>query len=242
MRRAEKKLLLSLNVIGDNIQKHQGEQKSEVGTGDLKSIIFGLHMFDPSENNDGECGNMELSEINAMTDKVIAMRGVHISDKDDRKFEINPRNLLESYGAKEGASSSFNSDPCLDEASYLSWVKKFEELSKSSGDSITETRNKGILDEEKRLKLEAAKKKAEEKKLSKWEALGYHSLNVNDPIIPPDCSSPSDSGSVHFVYGDCTDPSNVCPAEPAIIFRSTFFFDCHPAIYILFSYEIYILF
>ncbi|XVF22821.1 hypothetical protein REPUB_Repub12eG0203900 [Reevesia pubescens] len=29
----------------------------------------------------------------------------------------------------------------------------------------------------------------------------------------------SDSGSVIFVYGDCTDPSKVCPSEPAIILR-----------------------
>ncbi|XP_054780991.1 probable helicase CHR10 isoform X2 [Prosopis cineraria] len=217
MRRAEKKLQLSLNVIGDDIQEHEEEQKSGVGTGDLKSIIFGLHMFDPNENNDGELGDMNLSVINAMTDKVIAMRDVHISDKDDRKFEINPRNLLESYNAKEGSSVSFNSDPSLDEASYLSWVKKFEELPKSSGDSIMEMRNRGILDEEKRLKLEVAKKKAEEKKLRKWEALGYHSLNVNDPIITPDGGNTSDAGSVHFVYGDCTDPLNVCPSEPAII-------------------------
>ncbi|KAI9075943.1 hypothetical protein K1719_042099 [Acacia pycnantha] len=219
MRRAEKKLQLSLNVIGDNIQEHEDEQKSGVGTGDLKSIILSLHMFDPNENNDGELGDMDLSEINAMTDKVIAMRDAHISDKDDQKFEINPRNLLESYDAKEGASTSFNSDPSLDEASYLSWVKKFEELSKANGDdSIMEVRNRGILDEEKRLKLEAARKKAEEKKLAKWEALGYNSLNVNDPVTPPDGGSPSDAGSVNFVYGDCTDPSNVCPSEPAMIF------------------------
>ncbi|XP_028798890.1 probable helicase CHR10 isoform X2 [Neltuma alba] len=218
MRRAEKKLQLSLNVIGDSMQEHEDEQKSGVGTGDLKSIIFGLHMFDPNENNDGELRDMNLSEINAMTDKVIAMRDVHISDKDDRKFEINPRNLIESYDSKEGASTSFNSDPSLDEASYLSWVKKFEELSKPSTDSIMEMRNRGISDEEKHLKLEAAKKKAEEKKLAKWEALGYHSLNVNDPVIPPDGGNLSDAGSVHFVYGDCTDPLNVCPSEPAIIF------------------------
>ncbi|KAI9110938.1 hypothetical protein K1719_018058 [Acacia pycnantha] len=183
MRRAEKKLQLSLNVIGDNIQEHEDEQKSGVGTGDLKSIILSLHMFDPNENNDGELGDMDLSEINAMTDKVIAMRDAHISDKDDQKFEINPRNLLESYDAKEGASTSFNSDPSLDEASYLSWVKKFEELSKANGDdSIMEVRNRGILDEEK------------------------HG------------GSPSDAGSVNFVYGDCTDPSNACPSEPAMIF------------------------
>ncbi|TKY45364.1 Chromodomain-helicase-DNA-binding protein [Spatholobus suberectus] len=75
------------------------------------------------------------------------------------------------------------------------------------------------LDEEKSLKLESARKKAEEKKLSRWEALGYQSLNVKDAISPTDNDITSATGSVHFVYGDCTAPSNVCSSEPAIIFR-----------------------
>lgn len=234
MRRAEKKLQLSLDVIGDNVQEHENEETTGVGTNDLKSIIFGLHMLDPSEINDGNFGDMSLSEINAMADKVIAMRDGQISDKDDKKFEVNPRNLLKAYDAKEEGSASLSHDPGLDEASYLSWVKKFEEESKSSADSVTELRNRRISDADKRLQLEVAKKKAEEKKLSKWEELGYHSFNVNDPISPPDGGITSDAGSVHFVYGDCTDPSNVCPSEPAIIFRSTFFFcNCLTASFLL---------
>ncbi|KAF7844920.1 putative helicase CHR10 isoform X1 [Senna tora] len=218
MRRAEKKLQLSLNVIGDNIQKQENEETSGVGTNDLKSIIFGLHMLDPSEIDEGKFGDINFSEIIAMTDKVIEMRDEQISDKDDRKFVVNPRNLLKAYDAEKGGSASLSHDPGLDEASYLSWVKKFEEVSKSSADSVTELRNRRILDADKRVKLEDAKKKAQEKKLSKWEALGYHSLKVNDPSSPPDDGITSDAGSVHFVYGDCTDPSNVCPSEPAIIF------------------------
>lgn len=218
MRRAEKKLQLSLNVMGDSIQVHEDEETSGVGTYDLKSIIFGVHMFDPNEINEGKSGDMNLSEINAMTDKVIAIRDAQISDKNDRKFEVNPKNLLKAYDAKEGGSASLSCDPGLDEDSYLSWVKNFEQVSKSSGDSVMELRKRRILDEEKHRKLEVAKK-AEEKKLSKWESLGYHSLNVDDPISPPDDGIASDSGSVHFVYGDCTDPSNVCQSEPAIIFR-----------------------
>lgn len=219
MRRAEKKLQLSLNVIGDSIQEHENEVTPGVGANDLKSVIFGLHQFDPSETNDGNFGDMNLSEINAMTDKVMLMRDVQISDKDDRKFEVNQRNLLKAHDAKEGGPGSFSHDPGLDEASYLSWVKKFEEVSKSSVNSVTELRNRKISDVDKQLKLEEAKKKAEEKKLSKWEELGYHSLNVNDPINPPDDGITSDAGSVHFVFGDCTDPSSICPSEPAIIFR-----------------------
>ncbi|KAJ1430888.1 SNF2-related, N-terminal domain [Sesbania bispinosa] len=218
MRRAERKLQLSLNVIGDNILEHEDKETSIVGTGDLKSIIFGIRMFDPTEINDGKHCDMDLSEINAMADKVIAMRDQQIFDKDDRKFEVNPRNFSKVYDVKEGGSASLSCDLDLDEASYLSWVKKFEEVSKSSCDSIMDLRSRKNLDEEKSLKLEIAKKKAEEKKLSKWEALGYHSLNVKDPISPPDGDITSATGSVHFVYGDCTAPSNVCSSEPAVIF------------------------
>ncbi|KAJ1375587.1 P-loop containing nucleoside triphosphate hydrolase, partial [Sesbania bispinosa] len=223
MRRAERKLQLSLNVIGDNILEHEDKETSIVGTGDLKSIIFGIRMFDPTEINDGKHCDMDLSEITAMADKVIAMRDQQLFDKDDRKFEVNPRNFLKGYDVKEGGSASLSCDLDLDEASYLSWVKKFEEVSNSSCDSIMDLRSRKNLDEEKSLKLEIAKKKAEEKKLSKWEALGYHSLNVKDPISPPDGDITSATGSVHFVYGDCTAPSNVCSSEPAVIFRSTFY-------------------
>ncbi|XP_061367078.1 probable helicase CHR10 [Gastrolobium bilobum] len=218
MRRAERKLRLSLNVIGDNILEHHDKETSGVGTSDLKSIIFGLHMFDPSDINDGKHGDMELPEINAMADKVIAMRDEQIFDKDDRKFEVNPRDFVKGNDVKEGGFASLSCDLGLDEASYLSWIKKFEKLSKSSCDSNMNLRRRRNSDEEESHKLESAKKKAEENKLSKWKALGYHSLNVKDPISPPDGDIISATGSVHFVYGDCTAPSNVCSSEPAIIF------------------------
>ncbi|TKY66305.1 Chromodomain-helicase-DNA-binding protein [Spatholobus suberectus] len=223
MRRAERKLLLSINVTGDNILKDDNKEPSEVGTGDLKSIIFGLHMFDPTEINDENHRDMNIPEISAMADRVLAMRDKQILDKDERKFEVNPRNILKGDDVKEGSSASLSCDLGLDEASYISWVKKFEEVSKSSCDSIMDLRSGRNLDEEKSLKLESARKKAEEKKLSRWEALGYQSLNVNDAISPTDNDITSATGSVHFVYGDCTAPSNVCSSEPAIIFRYSFY-------------------
>ena len=79
--------------------------------------------------------------------------------------------------------------------------------------------NRKKLPEDKHFKLEAARKKTEEKKLAKWEAHGYHSLSAKDPICPVDGDMMSDSGYVHLVYGDCTHPSKVCPSEPAIVFR-----------------------
>ncbi|RDX85859.1 putative helicase CHR10, partial [Mucuna pruriens] len=208
MRRAERKLLLSVNVTSDNILKDDNNEPSEVGTGDLKSIIFGLYMFDPTKINDGNNRDMNLAEISAMADRVLAMRDEQILDKDERKFEVNPRNILKGDDVKEGGSASLTCDLGLDEASYLSWVKKFEEVSKSSCDLIMDVRSRRNLDEEKSIKLESARKKAEENKLSRWKALGYQSLNVKDAISPRDNDITSATGSVHFVYGDCTAPSN----------------------------------
>jgi len=232
MRRAERKLQLSLNVTGDNIVEHEDKQLSSVGTGDLKSIIVGLRMFDPNEINDEKDKDMDLTEMNAMADKVIAIRDEQLFDKDDRKFEVNPRNFLKGFDVKERGSASFSCDLNFDEASYLAWVKKFEEVSKSSCDSVVDLKSRRNLDEEKSQNLETARKKAEEKKLSKWNAAGYHSLNVKDPISPPDGNTILDVGSVHFVYGDCTAPTNVPSSEPALIFRLTFFF-CSTALFAL---------
>jgi len=224
MRRAERKLRLSINVIGDNILKHDDEETSDVGTGDLKSIIFGLHMLDPSEIIDGNHGDINLPEISLMADKVLALRGEQILEKDERKFEVNPRIILQGHDVKEGGTTSLSHDLGLDEASYLSWVKNFEEVSKSSCNSMMDWRSRRNLEEEKNLKLESARKKAEEKKLSRWKALGYQSLNVKDTLTQTDNDITSATGSVHFVYGDCTAPSNVCSSEPVMIFRSTFLF------------------
>ncbi|XP_042436165.1 probable helicase CHR10 isoform X3 [Zingiber officinale] len=74
------------------------------------------------------------------------------------------------------------------------------------------------LPEEYQQKREADKKKAEEKQLGRWEALGYKTLAVEEPNMLVEISVLSDQGAVQFVYGDCTNPSKVCQSEPAIIF------------------------
>ncbi|BFG21473.1 hypothetical protein CerSpe_077470 [Prunus speciosa] len=216
MRRAERKLRLSHNVIGDDVMDQEGKEEAGVEPSDLRSIIFGLHLFDPDEINNDEFG---MSELNAMAEKVISVRNKQIANEDERKFEVNPTDVLHGHDLVAGESNtslSFNSG--FDEASYFSWVEKFKEVSQESGNENTDLRSRRNLLEEKRLKREAAKKKAEEEKLSKWEDLGYHSLSVEDPVSPVDSDMMSDSGSVQFVYGDCTQPSKVCPSEPNIIF------------------------
>lgn len=213
MRRAERKLRLSQSVVGEDDVDQEEKESAGNESGDLRSIIFGLHMFDPAETHTDKSEDLNTTELNALAEKVIAIRHVQKTDKDS-KFEINS-NGHDLVMETSPASVSFNSS--LDEASYLSWVEKFKELSKSSDDSVVELGVKRKLPEEKHLKLEAARKKAKEKKFAKWEALGYRSLSVKDPTCPMDGDMISDSGSVNFVYGDCTYPSKVCPSEPTVI-------------------------
>ncbi|KAG7025346.1 putative helicase CHR10, partial [Cucurbita argyrosperma subsp. argyrosperma] len=219
MRRAERKLQLSKNVIGEDYIDEETEEIAGNETGDLRSIIFGLRIFDQGQMDNEKSGEFEASNVSAMAEKVVAVRHKKVSNKDDASFLVNTMTLSNGcdLSIREG-TTSVNFDPGLDEASYRSWVEKFKEASHSGANQIMELENRKALSRDKSLKLEAVKKKAEEKKLAKWEALGYHSLSVEDPILPLDSDPISDSGSVHFVYGDCTHPSLNCISEPTIIF------------------------
>ncbi|KAI3898843.1 hypothetical protein MKW92_042752, partial [Papaver armeniacum] len=154
----------------DDISYDQDEMGADVG--DLRSIIFGLHMFDPT-NTDNENPNEKVTKCHES------------SYRRDRKFELNSMDVLggDDFPMKTTPAYSF------DEASYLSWVEK-------------------NLPDERIEKLEAVKRKAEEKKLLNYVPV----CNVDGDMVL------IGSGSVQFVYGDCTVPSKVCPSEPAIIF------------------------
>ncbi|PRQ57238.1 putative DNA helicase chromatin remodeling SNF2 family [Rosa chinensis] len=215
MRRAERKLQLSHNVIGDDVMDEEGKETAGVEPSDLRSIIFGLHLFDPAEVNNGEC---EISELDALAEKAISVRNKETATKDERKFEVGATDVLNGQDLVAGGSStSLGLNTSFDEDSYLSWVKKFKEVPQASSNENSDMGSRRNLPEERRLKLEAAKKRAEEKKLSRWVDLGYQSLSVEEPISPVDRDIMSDSGSVQFVYGDCTQPSKVCPSKPTII-------------------------
>ncbi|XP_058221673.1 probable helicase CHR10 isoform X2 [Rhododendron vialii] len=217
MRRAEKKLQLSHNVVGDNLMDLEGKEAAGAEAGDLRSVIFGLQMLDPTDVSCEQPDQLIASELNAMAEKVIALRHKQKSDKEDVKFELSPMDLSNGRDLviKDPASVAY---PGFDEVSYLSWVEKFKETSLSKDSPILELENRRNLIEERHQRAEAARRKAEEKKLSNWEALGYRSLSVQDPLRPPNGDMMSDSGSVHLVYGDCTHPSTNCPSDPAIIF------------------------
>ncbi|OMO69549.1 hypothetical protein CCACVL1_19432, partial [Corchorus capsularis] len=216
-RRADRKLQLSHNVVGDHVMDQEGKEMEGAEMGDLRSVIFGLHMFDPTDINNKESDDIKTSELSAMVEKVIAMRHEESLGKNNSKFEMNAGDLFDGHDVIMRENSSVGIDPGLDEASYLSWVEKFKAVSQSGDTPIMELENKRNFPEDRHLKVEAAKKKAEDKKKTKWEAHGYHSLAVQDPC-PVDGDMLSDSGSVLFVHGDCTEPSKVCPSEPAIIF------------------------
>lgn len=210
LRRAERKLQLSHNVVGDNMEEKEEDR------GDLRSLVFGLQRFDPGVIHNEESDNLKMVEISSLAEKVVAIRQNVEPDKEARKFEINLSDTLRGY------SSSASLESELDEASYLSWVEKLKDASRSSkDDEILELGNRKNVSEERHLRVKAARKKAEEKKLANWEAHGYRSLSVEEPIFPDDVDSRSDAGSVNFVYGDCTNPSTVTH-EPAIIFRYIF--------------------
>lgn len=220
MCRAKRKLQLSHNVIGEVVINGEEKEMAGAETGDLRSVIFGLHMIDPSESNNDEPSELNMGELAAMVDKVVAIRHEQQLGKDDRKFELHPMNLSKGDTViMHRSSASVDFDSGLDEASYLAWVEKLKEVTQSSDDPIIQAGDRRKLPEEKHLKLEAARKKAEEEKLAKWKAHGYNSFSVKDPPSQVDVDMISDLGSVHFVYGDCTHPLKVCPSEAAVIFR-----------------------
>ncbi|MQM00095.1 hypothetical protein Taro_032824, partial [Colocasia esculenta] len=213
MRRAERKLQLSYKVVGEMIDVCEHGNDNVADANDARSLILGLHIFDSKDIRNGSSSGVNMVELNTMADKVVEMRNHEISEKDVQRFEINPNDLLN----KGNPCTSITFEPGLDEASYASWVEKFKESSQSIDDSSLETERRNML-EKRRLKREDEIKKAQQKKLAKWEALGYVSLAVKEPVSQRETNLMSDLGSVQFVYGDCTKPSKVCPSEPTIIF------------------------
>ncbi|KAL5718919.1 DNA helicase [Ranunculus cassubicifolius] len=222
MRRAERKLQLSYNVVGDMDIDQKGSEV-EVDKGDLRSVIFGLQMFDFTNVNDESSNEVNLEELSDMTKKLIERR--HTSAQiDSGKFEVDPVEFFKGSDFSLKDNSSTNLDPGLDESSYVSWVEKFKEASQSADPTLDLELTKN-LPEEKRKRYEAARKnteeerkKAEEEKIRKWEALGYQSLAVEAHIGDALDDMALDSGSVQFVYGDCTQPGSNCLSESTIIF------------------------
>ncbi|XP_039831930.1 probable helicase CHR10 isoform X2 [Panicum virgatum] len=181
MQRAERKLKLSHNIIGDDARTDLkgGDLGNEAS--DMRSIIFGLHLFDPvdttietiNEDTTSDTINVEkLAKLKTMSEKVVMMRSHEPSEKDEQSFEINP-NFADGLGTViRRASDSISVDLGLNEAAYLSWVKKFKEASHSIEDATAQHGRQRAAPEEKFLKREVNKKKVEEKRFVKWKTLG----------------------------------------------------------------------
>lgn len=220
MRRAQSKLQLSHDIVGDDVSGHVGKELSGDEPGDLKSMVYGLHLFDPQESSKEKMSEPNMSELSTMAEKALAKRYVQKPNDDKGKFESSTLNLSGNGFEMEGGNVSIGLDPGLDEASYRSWVEKFKEIAKSNDKSLSEleSTSRRVSSEEKLHRAEVARKKAEDKKLAKWQTLGYQSLSVPDPILPVDSDMMLDHGAVNFVLGDCTRPSDVCPSVPTILF------------------------
>ena len=75
----------------------EGKELGGAAAGDLRSAIFGLHVFDPTDTSIEQPDEINVSELNAMAEKVLALRYKQQSAKDDTKFEINPMDLLTGH-------------------------------------------------------------------------------------------------------------------------------------------------
>ncbi|GAB2271001.1 Probable helicase chr10 [Dionaea muscipula] len=218
MRRAQRKLQLSHNVVGDDGINYAGNEFPGADSTDLRSVIYGLHVFDPKEISEGRLDEPNMLEMSEMAAKVIAKRDGKKLDADIQKFEISSEDLNGNDSITEANTMVASVDFGIDEASYLSWVENFNGPLQSPEQSAEELENKRKSSEEKQQKIEASRKKAKEKKLVKWQSLGYQSFSVSDPDLPVYYDVKSDDGVVLFVLGDCTRPSSVCPSEPTIVF------------------------
>ncbi|WCJ22959.1 SNF2 domain-containing protein / helicase domain-containing protein [Euphorbia peplus] len=105
--------VLSVNLVTRRTVEEGGE-KAVVAASDLRSIIFGLQKFDPSEISTESSDELNLLELNAMIEKAIAMRDDLTLGKVD-KCEFNRTEQKNGFDVFVGKSSSFvDYDPGLD--------------------------------------------------------------------------------------------------------------------------------
>eukprot|EP01018_Ginkgo_biloba_P001772 Gb_15026 [translate_table: standard] len=233
MHRAKRKLQLSENVIGRDDADLEAHGPEGLTSNDLRSmIIFGLHKFDPSGNAERTSNEINFTEMKSMAEKVLQTRRRGSMDMDNKSFNLSSREMtgLESIYTYTGNDASLgkhtgeadiDQDRNADQVAYESWMSKAKDgLLNGDLGSDLRGRKRASLRDAKELEAfrDEKRRKAEERKLSKWEALGYKSLAVEDPPESLDVELNSDSGEVQFVFGDCTNPLKVHPTEMTIIF------------------------
>ncbi|KAF3780622.1 putative helicase [Nymphaea thermarum] len=213
MRSAASKLQLSQNVIGREYVTNNGDKEANIENLDLKSsIVFGLDKFDPVDILEESFSDGNMSDVDSLAETVLQARFDDSGKRVDQGYEIRPMNVLDEGKLRLERNYASAS------ASYVSWLEKFKDADLPSQSSSDTNLRKQLL-AEKVSELEADKqKKMEEKRLRKWEAVGYQSLAVEEPPQSIGENALSDPGSVEFVFGDCTKPAKRCPSEPTVIF------------------------
>lgn len=184
MRRAERKLKLSQSVIGEDREPKSTQKDIPVEAGDMRSLIFGLHVFDPIDPNPNlsSCSNLNMlneeriTKLDEMTDRIVDMRNRDLLSEAVHAFEINQTDIKRT-------SEKIDLDLGLDEAAYRSWVEKFKEASASVGSvNLEMERRKGSSTaEEREARREIERRRKEDNKLARWETVGYKSLTVEEP-------------------------------------------------------------
>ncbi|KAH9300516.1 hypothetical protein KI387_012099, partial [Taxus chinensis] len=230
MHRAKRKLQLTRNVIGPD-DSDLGENGSEdVARNDLRSmIIYGLHKFDPSEDVEKSSNETGYTEMKSMAEKVLDTRLHGSVNMVDERFKTDSRGRTEIdsiyiYDGNDVSSGKYNEsnlhyDKNADEAAFESWMNKAKDG--SLNDELVNDvrgRNKASCHNELEEARAEKRRKTEDKKLAKWEALGYRSLAVEDVSERLSIEPNSNSGEVQFVFGDCTNPIKGHSKEATIIF------------------------
>lgn len=232
MQRANRKLQLSHNVIGHDDADPEAHGSEGIAGGDLRSIIiYGLHKFDPSDNIEGISSEMNFTDVKNVAEKVLGRRYAS-PDLDDDGIKLHSHELrgVDSIYTYSGNDVSFakyakevDSDHArnADQVAFEAWMNKAKDgsLNKDLGDNVR-GRKRAYSRSDKELEEARAEKrrKVEDKKRAKWEALGYKSLAVQDTSESLNVVPNSDHGEVHFVFGDCTNPIKDHPSEATIIF------------------------
>ncbi|XP_057828466.2 probable helicase CHR10 isoform X4 [Cryptomeria japonica] len=231
MSRGKRKLQLTHNVIGPD-DSELGENGTEDPSGnDLRSmIIYGLHKFDPSEDVEWNSNETRSTEMKNMAEKVLGTRLHSSMNMVDERFKIDSqgRTGIDSiyfYDGNDVSSETFietdsHHDKNADEVAFESWMDRVKDIPLND-QLVNDARGRNRASSHIELEEARAEKrrKIEDRKLAKWEALDYKSLAVEDVSERLSIEQQSsDSGEVQFVFGDCTHPIKCDPNEATIIF------------------------
>ncbi|KAH7434172.1 hypothetical protein KP509_06G004000 [Ceratopteris richardii] len=227
---AKKKLKLTNDIIGDIKFDPNDDPLYEVKHSELQSmIVFGLDKLH-SSTTEAFTEDEVMPQLEQLVKGALEQRNKIDSDDLINEKYVSDTELEENLYFFEGQDFTPKKRKDVEKTeiqepasrALKSWIEKLGHV--PSNQEITGRRGKKhSLDnastaesaEEDRA---AKQQKAELRKHQKWENLGYRSLAVQDPgEIAAHMQTQSDEAKVHFVFGDCTEPS-LDTNESAVIF------------------------